>query len=91
MLFDRRFLSGLFALALPISLQQTLTAALNLVDVGMVGQLGDSELGTVGLVTKFFFITSHILIGLASGTGVLSAQYFGKGSIAGSRRVLALS
>jgi putative MATE family efflux protein len=90
-LFSKTFLSSLLSLALPISLQQTLTAALALVDVGMVGQLGELELGTVGLVAKFFFVSAHLLVGLASGTGVLAAQYFGRGNAQGGRQTLALS
>ncbi|UZR92578.1 MATE family efflux transporter [Chondrinema litorale] len=75
---DKAFLKKLIHLALPISLQQMLTASFSLVDVAMVGQLGTIQLAAVGLVSKSFFVSIHILGGLASGAGILAAQYFGK-------------
>lgn len=75
---DKPFLQNLIHLALPISVQQMLTASFSLVDVAMVGQLGTIQLAAVGLVSKSFFVSMHVLSGLASGAGILTAQYYGK-------------
>lgn len=88
---DRSFWMSLLALALPISLQQMLTASFSLVDVGMIGQLGSNELASVGLISKLFFVSMHLLGGLAGGAGILVAQYHGKGDSFGRKNILALS
>ena len=89
--FDRPFWVSLLGLALPISFQQMLTASFNLVDIGMIGQLGSNELAAVGLISKLFFVSMHLIGGLAGGVGVMVAQYSGKGNKSGEKSILALA
>ncbi|WP_020526824.1 MATE family efflux transporter [Flexithrix dorotheae] len=88
---EPNFIRTLLTLALPISLQQMLTASFSLVDVAMVGQLGKIELASVGLVSKFFFVSIHLLSGLGSGAGILAAQYYGKQEHSAYIKVLAVA
>jgi putative MATE family efflux protein len=66
-------------LAWPISLQSILVTMLGMSDIMMVGHLGDSAVASVGLGNRIQFVMMIILSGLATGVGVLSAQYFGAG------------
>lgn len=51
---DRQYLSTLFKIALPITLQQAIMASVNMVDVMMIGQLGEVSIASVGLPTRSF-------------------------------------
>jgi putative MATE family efflux protein len=66
-------------LAWPISLQSILVTMLGMSDIMMVGHLGDTAVASVGLGNRIQFVVLIILSGLATGVGVLSAQYFGAG------------
>ncbi|MFT6991526.1 MAG: putative MATE family efflux protein [Paraglaciecola sp.] len=66
-------------LAWPISLQSILVTMLGMSDIMMVGHLGDSAIASVGVGNRIQFVILIILSGLATGVGVLSAQYFGAG------------
>jgi len=66
-------------LAWPISLQSVLVTMLGMSDIMMVGHLGDTAIASVGLGNRIQFVVLIILSGLATGVGVLSAQYFGAG------------
>jgi len=66
-------------LAWPISLQSVLVTMLGMSDIMMVGHLGDTAVASVGLGNRIQFVVLIILSGLATGVGVLSAQYFGAG------------
>lgn len=68
-----------FKLAWPISLQSILATMLGMSDIMMVGHLGDDAIASVGLGNRVQFVVLIIMAGLASGVGVLSAQYYGAG------------
>ena len=88
---NQDFLRKLWRLALPVSLQSLLFSLLGLVDILMVGQLGEAEVAAVGLGNRVFFFNLLIIFGVSGGVSVLAAQYFGKGEIAGVRRCLVLA
>ena len=73
-------LSQSLKLAWPISLQQILVTLLSMIDVVMVGHLGDAAVASVGLGNRVQFVVLVIATGLSWGVGVLSAQYFGAGN-----------
>jgi putative MATE family efflux protein len=68
-------------LAWPISLQSILVTMLGMSDIMMVGHLGDAAVASVGLGNRIQFVVLIILSGLATGVGVLSAQYYGAGKL----------
>jgi putative MATE family efflux protein len=77
-----------FELAWPISLQSILVTMLGMSDIMMVGHLGDAAIASVGLGNRIQFVMLIILSGLATGVGVLSAQYFGAGKTGRIRPVM---
>ncbi|TLN22418.1 MATE family efflux transporter [bacterium] len=82
---------ALFSLALPIIIQNGISSSLNAIDVMMLGQMGDDPVAGVGLANQVFFLLTFMLFGISSGAGIFSAQYWGKGDLAGIRRVLGLA
>ena len=88
---DRSFLRELLVIAIPISFQQLINASLNMIDVIMVGQLGESSIAAMGLSNQVFFVLILILFGLTSGTAIFTAQYWGKREIEPIRKVLGMS
>ena len=77
-LFEKRFFSVLAGLALPIALQDLIKFSLALADNIMVGSISETALGAVTLAGQPFFVFSLLSFGIASGGGVLVAQYYGK-------------
>jgi len=87
---DRDFLRSMLAIALPVAFQQLITASLNMIDVLMVGQLGETTVAALGLANQVFFLLILFLFGVTSGMSIFTAQYWGKGDIENIRRVLGI-
>ncbi|MCP4324600.1 MAG: MATE family efflux transporter [Psychromonas sp.] len=85
------FQNKLWQLALPITFQSLLYSFLGLVDILMVGQLGESEIAAVGLGNKIFFFNLLMMVGISHAGGVLAAQYYGADDLSGLRRSLVVS
>lgn len=88
---DRAFLKEMLWIALPISFQQLITASLNMIDVIMVGQLGEASIAALGLANQVFFVLILLLFGTTSGMAIFSAQFWGKQEIEPIRKVLGMS
>ncbi|MBB6062914.1 putative MATE family efflux protein [Thermosipho japonicus] len=73
----------IFAIALPIALQQFLSTGVNFVDTLMIGKLGEVAIASVGLSNQFFFLYNLILFGLISGGSIFFSQFWGKKDIDG--------
>jgi putative MATE family efflux protein len=88
---DRAFLREVLTIALPISFQQLINASLNMIDIVMVGQLGETAIAALGLSNQVFFVLIIILFGLTSGMAIFTAQFWGKNEIEPIRKVLGIS
>jgi len=88
---DRSFLREMLKIAAPIALQQFFNAFLNLIDVIMVGQLGEASIAGVGLSNQVFFVFILLLFGLTSGMAIFTAQFWGKREMDPIRKVLGMS
>jgi len=75
---NRDFLRDVFVLAMPMSLQNFVMSAVNLVDVAMVGSLGDDAVAATGVANQIFFVYMLVNFGVFSGATVFLAQYWGK-------------
>jgi len=88
---DRSFLHEMLKIAIPISLQQLVNALLNMIDVLMVGQLGEASIAGIGLSNQVFFVYILLLFGLTSGMAIFTAQFWGKREIEPIHKVLGMS
>jgi putative MATE family efflux protein len=87
---DKTFMRSMLSLAIPVAFQQFITAGLNMVDVLMVGQLGEASIAGLGLANQVFFLLILFLFGVTSGMAIFTAQFWGKGDEEGIRRVLGI-
>ena len=74
----RNFYRSLFALVLPITIQNLLSSAVNFADVFMLGFVGQSALSAVSLANQYQFILQGVFFGISSGITMLCSQYWGK-------------
>jgi putative MATE family efflux protein len=87
---DKNFYRNLFAIAVPIMLQNLINSFVNILDTVMIGRLGTVEIAAVGLGNNVFFFYTMILFGICSGGAVFIAQFWGKQDIAGIRKTVGL-
>ncbi len=85
------FIRRLFAIALPITLQNILFSSRGLVDVLMLGQLGEADVAAVGVASRAMFVTTIMLVGVNMGGALLTAQYWGAGNKQGVKESTALT
>ncbi|HLA08281.1 MAG TPA: MATE family efflux transporter [Anaerolineales bacterium] len=87
---DKEFFRAMLALAVPVAFQQLITASLNMIDVLMVGQLGEASVAALGLANQIFFLLILFLFGVTSGMAIFTAQYWGKGDTEQIHHVLGI-
>lgn len=85
------FIRCLIAIALPITLQSIMFSSRSLVDVLMLGQLGEAEIAAVGVAARATFVTTIMLVGVTTGGALLTAQYWGASDRKGVRESTALT
>ena len=68
----------MFKLAIPIIIQNLLSAAVNSSDVIMLNYVGQSAISAVSLAANYSNILFMVYYGLGTGASLLCAQYFGK-------------
>jgi len=72
------FYKSLFALVIPIAIQNLITSAVNSADVFMLGFVGQAELSAVSLANQIQFLIGGLFFGITSGIVMLCSQYWGK-------------
>lgn len=74
---DRIFLSTLMTLGIPVVIQHLFSSFINMVDVVMIGRLGEVSISAVGLANQLFFVLVLLLYGINSGSAIFVAQFWG--------------
>jgi putative MATE family efflux protein len=75
---DKSFYRSLFLLAIPISLQNLLTYAVNFADNLMIGSLGDNAVSGVYMGNQLQTVLQMFIAGIEGAILILAAQYWGK-------------
>ena len=78
---DRQFYKKFLFIAGPIAIQNLLMSSLALVDIVMIGQLGETAIAAVGLGGQVFFLSTLLFYGISSGGAVFFAQFWGRKDI----------
>ena len=86
--FNKVFLKNACSIGLPIALQSFITSAVNMVDVVMLGHLGDVDIAAVGCANQIYFLLTLVLFGVSSGASVFMAQFWGKRDLVGVHRTM---
>ncbi|MBR6794300.1 MAG: MATE family efflux transporter [Clostridia bacterium] len=76
---DKAFYRRLFALMLPILVQNGITNFVNMLDNVMIGRVGTAEMTGVAVTNQLIFVFNLCIFGAVSGAGIFGAQYYGKG------------
>ncbi|MGN0314887.1 MAG: MATE family efflux transporter [Fusicatenibacter sp.] len=79
MLSDKFFCKKLLQLTVPIALQCLMLASVAAADAIMLGSADQNSMSAVSLATQIQFIQNMILTSFVAATGILGAQYWGKG------------
>ncbi len=82
---DRAFYSRLFAVMIPVLIQNVITNFVSLLDNIMVGRIGTEPMSGVAIVNQIIFIFNLCIFGGLAGGGIFTAQYYGKGDNEGVR------
>ena len=85
---DRQFYRRVLRIAVPIFLQNIITNFVSLLDNLMVGQLGTLPMSGVAIVNQLLFVFNLVVFGVSTGTGIFTAQYFGRNDQEGVRHTL---
>ncbi|MBQ7980145.1 MAG: MATE family efflux transporter [Oscillospiraceae bacterium] len=82
---DRQFYKTIFAIAVPIMIQNGITNFVALLDNIMIGQVGTEQMSGTAIVNQLLFVFNLCIFGILAGPGIFGAQFFGKGSTEGVR------
>ena len=82
---DRAFYRRLFAVMVPILIQNLITNFVSLLDNVMVGQVGTEPMSGVAIVNQLLFVYNLCIFGGLAGAGIFTAQFYGKGDWEGLR------
>ena len=85
-----KFYRSVFALVIPMALQNLINVGVTAADVIMLGKVGERALSGASLAGQVQYIMVLFLFGLTSGATVLTAQYWGKGDRKTIEKILGL-
>ena len=83
----RKFYRQVFALVIPMALQNLINVGVTAADVLMLGRVSEKVLSGASLAGQIQFVMTLILFGTTSGATVLTAQYWGKKDTQTAERV----
>ena len=86
----RGFYRSAIALMLPMILQNLDTNYMAQADSFKVGAPRETDLAALTKANSVFYVLSLIIFGIQSGTGVLVAQYYGKGRLDAINRIMGM-
>lgn len=75
-------------IAVPVMVQNLITNFVALIDNIMVGAVGTEQMTGVAIVNQLLFVFNLAIFGAVSGSGIFSAQFFGKGDREGVRHTM---
>jgi len=87
----KNFYRQLITLALPITIQSLILSSINMADVFMIGQLGDTAVASLGIANQIVFLLTTLLVAISGGASIFSAQYYGSGDYHKIKYVLSIS
>ncbi len=87
----QNFYKQMFVLVIPMAIQNLINVGVSSSDIIMLGKVSENAMSSVSIANQFQFIMSLIMFGIASGSTVLNAQYWGKRNIRAIEMVLGIS
>lgn len=84
------FLKTMFALTIPMAIQNLINVGVVSTDVIMLGKLNEISLSAASLASQIQFILTLLLFGVGSGATVLTAQYWGKKDLKSIEKIMGI-
>lgn len=78
-------------LAVPIMIQNLISTLVGTADTVMLGYVGQTAMAASSLANQYTFVIFCIFFGLATGTSVMAAQYYGKKDLETVERIIGIS
>lgn len=88
---SNNFLKTVFALTIPMALQNLINVGVVSTDVIMLGKLNEISLSAASLASQLQFVLTIIFFGIGSGATVLTAQYWGKKDIKSIEKIMGIA
>ncbi|WP_247897815.1 MATE family efflux transporter [Paenibacillus pabuli] len=88
---DHGFNRELMTLVIPIALQNLISATVVSADIVMLGMVSQSAMSAVSLAGQITFALTLFYMGMSTGAGILTAQYWGKRDVLTIQRVLSIA
>lgn len=85
---DRKFYRQLLTIAVPVALQNLIIFGVSMADTVMLGMLSEVHLSAASLANQLGFIYALFTFGIAGGSNVMIAQYWGKGDTKSIHKVV---
>ncbi len=82
---DKAFYKLMFAVAVPLMLQNGITSLVAMLDNIMVGRVGTEQMTGVAIANQLLFIYQLLIFGALSGAGIYTSQFHGLGDEKGIR------
>jgi putative MATE family efflux protein len=87
---DKSFYRQILTIAVPVALQNLITFTVSMADTVMLGMLGETYLSAASLANQLGFIYMLLTFGIAGGSNVMIAQFWGKGDTDAIRKILTI-
>lgn len=87
----KNFYKSVFALVLPMAIQNLINTGVTATDVFMLGRVGETVLSGSSLAGQIQFIMTLVFFGITAGATVLTAQYWGKRDTKTIEKVLGMA
>lgn len=87
----REFLPLAVRLSMPIMIQNLISTLVSSADTIMLGYVSQTAMSASSLANEYTFVLFCFYFGLAAGTSVLCAQYWGKGDMQTIERIIGLA
>lgn len=91
MLNKKDFLKYASRLAFPIMIQNLIGTLVNIADTVMLGYVNQTAMSASSLANQYTFVLFCLYFGIATGTSVLCAQYWGKGDKKTVEKIIGLA
>lgn len=88
---DKAFYEKMFAIAIPMAMQNLINVAVGLLDTVMLGQLGEVAMSASSLGGQLGFMFMIVNMGLTAGAGVLTSQYWGRGDVGNIKKTMSMT
>ena len=87
---QRELLKKIIIIAIPIAIQNLINVGVSVTDTLMIGNISELQLAGIAQANQPYFIFTTLIFGLASGSMVLNAQYWGKKDTSAIKSIMGL-